>query len=140
LLVTSGLVQCSDGFIDLVALHTRAGLESISGRQLRSCLRLGLKQFAQENVTICQCFLRNECIAAVVLQRVPERRCFGGTLGGMEVACCLNDLAELFVCVSEPDMGLLDLKRGEFSSKVGFGNTKVWGWLVTDIKNKIRRL
>ena len=56
-------------------------------------------------------FFDDEGVGGVVIQRVAESGGFGGALGGMVVACCLDYLAEFAVGTCETRVRFLDVHR-----------------------------
>ena len=54
-------------------------------------------------------FFDDKGVGGVVVKRVTEGGSFGGTLGGMVVACCLDYFAEFAVGACEARVSLLDV-------------------------------
>ena len=122
--MAAGFVEGGDGFVNLVALHARAGFQSVCCVESGAGSLLGLGEFAEEDVAISQCLFHDEGVARGVAQRVGEGRGFCGTLCSVVVAGRLNDFADLAVCVAETRVGFLDGKASDFGAKVGFRNAK----------------
>lgn len=87
-------------------------------------------QFAEEDVSVCEGFFHDECVAAVVSERVAEGGRFGGALRGVIVARCLNDAPEFAVGVREARVRFLYVHLAEFFAEGGFGEAEGWGWHV----------
>jgi hypothetical protein len=58
---------------------------------------------------VCQGFLRDERVAAVILKRVAKSCGLRCALCSMEVTRRLDDLSKLLVCVGETDVRLLNV-------------------------------
>ena len=92
-----GLVELADGFVDLVAADGGGGFEAVGGAEFAAGGLLRLQEIAQQDVAVCEGFFDDEGVGGVVVEGVRERGGFGGALGGVVVACCLDDAAELAV-------------------------------------------
>lgn len=97
--MTSCLIQSGNSLVDLVSLHARACFEPVGSRKFRFGLRLRLQQFSEQDVPICQGFLRDECVAAVILEGIAESCGLRCALCGVKVTRGLNDFSKLLVCV-----------------------------------------
>lgn len=86
---------------------------------------MSLKQFTQDDVPICEGFLCNEGVAAVVLKRVTQSRSFSSTLSRMEVTCSLYDFSEFLVCMGQADVRFLNLQCCELGTEIRLSNPEI---------------
>ncbi len=112
------LVERADGFIDLFPANGTAGFESVGGCELAAGSLLGGDQVAKEDVPVCEGFLNDESIGGVVVEGIAKGGGFGGALGGVVVACGLDDLAKLAVGACKAWMCLLDVHLTEFDAEI----------------------
>ena len=70
---------------------------------------MGGKEVAEEDVAVREGFFDDEGVGGVVIERVAEGGGFGGTLGGMVVACGLDYLPEFAEGTCEARVGFLDV-------------------------------
>lgn len=107
--MTSSFVQRADGFVDFLSADRTTGTESVGGGELGAGGGMGGQEVAEEDVAVCEGFFYDEGVSGVVVKRVAEGSGFGGALGGMVVACCLDDAAEFAVGAGEAGVGFLDV-------------------------------
>ena len=70
---------------------------------------MGGEEVAEEDVAVREGFFDDERVGRVVVQRVAEGGGFGGTLGGVVIASCLDYLAEFAVGTCEARVCFLDV-------------------------------
>lgn len=90
-------VKGADGFVDFFVTDGAAGFESVGGGKFVAGGLLGGEEVTEENMAVCEGFFDDEGVGGVVVEGVAEGRGFGGALGGVIVACRLDDLAKFAV-------------------------------------------
>ncbi len=71
-------------------------------------------------MTVREGFLDDEGVRGVVVERVAESGSFGGALGGVVVARCLDDFAKFAVGSCQAGVGFLNVQGADFHAEVGF--------------------
>ena len=84
--VAARLVHSADGFVDLFSADRARGFEAIRITDTLATELLGLGELAHQDMAVGKRLLDDKRVLRVVLQRVAEGGCFGGTLRGLEVA------------------------------------------------------
>ena len=119
-LVAARFIESADGLVDFFSAYGAAGLEAIGGGEFGAGGLLRGDVVAEEDVAVCEGFFDDEGVGGVVVEGIAKGGGFGGALGGMVVAGCLDDFAEFAVGGCEAGVGFLDVHGAEFDTQVGF--------------------
>lgn len=114
------LVELGDGLVDFFAADVGGSFEAIGGVEFAAGGLLGLHEFTEEDVSVREGFFDDEGVVGVVVEGIGEGGRFGGALGGVEVAGCLDGAAKFLVGARETGVGFLGVHLVDFDAKVGF--------------------